>query len=55
MENWKIELFQRALDNGIAKDPQWIERLDEPVPLWVLLDIVLKLHDAHDHPDKPYD
>lgn len=55
MEAWKLELFQRALDRGIAKDPQWIEHLNEPVPLWVLLDMILNLSDTSDHPNKPFD
>ncbi|MGZ9584114.1 hypothetical protein [Paenibacillus marinisediminis] len=55
MEVWKQEIFQRAFERGIAKDPQWVEQLNEPVPLWVLLDILLRLSDTSDHPHKPFD
>ena len=61
METWKQQLFERAMEKGIAKDPQWAEHLNDPVPLWALLDILLRINtsndkiDIHDHPLKPFD
>ncbi|UHA73037.1 hypothetical protein [Paenibacillus sp. 481] len=55
MEERKSLIVQKALETGIVKDPQWFERLDEPVPMWVLLEIVLRLHDVFDPPHKPFD
>ncbi|MCG7406691.1 hypothetical protein MH117_04615 [Paenibacillus sp. ACRRX] len=55
MDNWKNELFRKAWEAGIIKDPQWCSRLDEPAPLWVMLDIALKLNEMFDPPHKPFD
>ncbi|MEI7024462.1 hypothetical protein [Paenibacillus sp. y28] len=44
-EAWKQETALRALKEGILKDPQWLERLNEPVPMWVLLDCLLRVMD----------
>lgn len=55
MDQAKGDIFQKAVKIGIIKDPQWAERLDEPVPLWVLLEIVITLHDVLNPPHKPFD
>ncbi|MBR2568791.1 MAG: hypothetical protein IKE34_06355 [Paenibacillus sp.] len=55
MEDWKRNLFEQALATGIVKDPQWLDRLNEPAPLWVILDIALRLRDQIDPPNRPYD
>ncbi|MGG1515035.1 hypothetical protein ABE504_06455 [Paenibacillus oryzisoli] len=55
MESWKLELGQRALDAGMLKDPQWLDRLDEPMPLWVLLELALNLMEKLDPPTVSYD
>ncbi|MCR8842879.1 MULTISPECIES: hypothetical protein [Paenibacillus] len=55
MDTWKLDLFNRAVRAGIIKDPQWQDRLDEPVPLWVVLELTMKLNELLDPPHKPYD
>ncbi|WP_165418320.1 hypothetical protein [Cohnella kolymensis] len=46
---------QMAQDAGLIEDPQWLDRLKEPVPLWVVLDMLLKWIDRTDSQDGPYD
>lgn len=46
---------QMARDAGLIEDPQWLERLDEPVPLWVVLDLLLRWIDRTDPQDGPFD
>ncbi|WP_195570835.1 hypothetical protein [Paenibacillus sp. 1001270B_150601_E10] len=55
MEAWKRNLYQQAVTSGLLKDPQWLDRLNEPAPLWVILEIALKLQDYIDPPNRPYD
>jgi hypothetical protein len=46
---------QMAFDAGIIEDPQWLDRLEEPVPMWVVLDLLLRWIDRTDSQDGPYD
>jgi hypothetical protein len=55
MEPWKQQLADKALQLGLLKDPQWVNRLDEPMPLWVMLEIVMRLKDALEPPYASYD
>jgi hypothetical protein len=55
MDDRKLELMRKLINSGIAKDPQWIDRLDEPAPLWVVLDLVLQLIENIDPPHQPFD
>jgi hypothetical protein len=55
VEAWKIELGKKALEAGIMKDPQWLDRLDEPMPLWVLLELAFMLIEKLDPPTVSYD
>jgi hypothetical protein len=54
-EQWKKELYKKAQTMGIINDPQWLTRLNEPMPVWAVLEIVLKLIDIVDPPSKSYD
>jgi hypothetical protein len=54
-EKWKIELYRKAQTMGIINDPQWLNRLNDPMPVWAVLEIVLKLIDIVDPPSKSYD
>jgi len=49
------ELLARCMAAGILKDPQGHIRLDEPVPMRVLLTCLLQLSERLDPPDRPYD
>jgi hypothetical protein len=46
---------QMAQDAGLIEDPQWLDRLKEPVPLWVVLDMLLKWIDRTEPQDGPFD
>ncbi|WP_186445561.1 hypothetical protein [Paenibacillus cremeus] len=43
MEAWKEKIGEAALQEGIINDPSWLEKLDEPMPVWVVLQLMLKL------------
>ncbi len=55
MEQWKIDLGKKAITTGLIKDPQWLERLDEPMPVWAVLEIALLVIDKLDPPYQSYD
>lgn len=56
MEERKSELFRQALDAGIVPDPEWESRLDDPVPLWLVLELLLRLKSQFEPPAfAPYD
>ncbi|MBP1994809.1 hypothetical protein [Paenibacillus eucommiae] len=55
MEAWKLELGKRALELGIIKDPQCLDRMDDPMPLWAVVELVLQLADKLDPPSISYD
>jgi hypothetical protein len=54
-EQWKKDIFKKAQTMGILNDPQWLNRLNEPMPVWAVLEVVLKLIDIVDPPSKSYD
>ncbi|WP_256757396.1 hypothetical protein [Cohnella sp. WQ 127256] len=53
----KIKMIgQMAQDAGLIEDPQWLERLNEPVPLWVVLDLLLRWIDQTESGNgRPFD
>ncbi|BBH19689.1 hypothetical protein Back11_10340 [Paenibacillus baekrokdamisoli] len=55
MNDRKMELMRKLIDSGVIKDPQWMDRLDEPAPLWVVLDMVMQLIERIDPPHQPFD
>lgn len=55
MDERKAEVIRRIRSYGILKDPQWLERPDELVPLWVMLDAILELIERFDPPNRPFD
>jgi len=42
---WKIEIGKRALKEGIITSPEWLSKLDEPMPVWAVLSVALRLLD----------
>jgi len=42
---WKIDLATRALKEGLLTSPEWLSKLDEPMPVWAVLAIALRLLD----------
>jgi len=55
MEAWKKALGEKALADGIIKDPEWLEKLDESLPLWAVLEIAFNLLEKLDPPCGSYD
>jgi len=56
MSEERIKMIgQMALDAGLLENPQWLDRLNEPVPLWVVLDLLLRSIDRIDRPNEPFD
>jgi hypothetical protein len=52
----RIKMIGRMAQNaGLIEDPQWLDRLNEPVPLWVVLDMLLKWIDRCEPGNGPYD
>lgn len=51
----KTEIMKRALSAGIMSDPQWLSMPDEPMPAWVVMDMLLKLLEKLDPPAATYD
>lgn len=56
MEAWKENLLNKAIKEGIIKDPHdWLTRLDEPMPIWAVLELAIQLIERLDPPYKSYD
>ena len=55
MEERIQTIGKMAKDAGLLEDPQWLDRLSEPVPLWVVLDLMLKWIDRGEPSNGPYD
>ncbi|NHN30886.1 hypothetical protein [Paenibacillus agricola] len=55
METWKQNIGNLALQKGILNDPQWLERLDDSMPVWAVLELLLKLSDKLEPETNSYD
>ncbi|SIQ44099.1 MULTISPECIES: hypothetical protein [unclassified Paenibacillus] len=56
MEEHKESVIRKIRAYGIIKDSVWLEKPDEPVPMWVLLDALLQVIDRLDpSEDRPFD
>ncbi|WP_308634442.1 hypothetical protein [Paenibacillus silvisoli] len=56
MEERKLELVRKLSRLGIQKDPQWLNRLDEPAPLWVVLEMMVEMMERMEAPHhQPFD
>ncbi|MBE1441714.1 MULTISPECIES: hypothetical protein [unclassified Paenibacillus] len=55
METWKQLIGEKALQKGIINDPQWLDKLDEPMPVWVVLELMLKCLERLDSDYSSYD
>ncbi|MCZ8521429.1 MULTISPECIES: hypothetical protein [Paenibacillus] len=55
MESWKKSIGEQALHRGIIDDAGWLERLDEPLPAWAVLQMMLKLMDRLEQDYSSYD
>ncbi|MGG1659296.1 glycoside hydrolase family 73 protein [Brevibacillus sp. NRS-1366] len=42
---WKLDLGKRALKEGLITSPEWLSKLDEPMPVWAVLAVALRLLD----------
>ncbi|WP_144029004.1 hypothetical protein [Paenibacillus rigui] len=55
MEAWKQHIGERALEKGIINDPRWLEKLDEPMPVWAVLELFLQLLESMEPEYNSYD
>ncbi|UUZ79384.1 hypothetical protein LJK88_30015 [Paenibacillus sp. P26] len=55
MEAWKRRLGEEALRKGIIDDPDWLERLDEPMPAWAVLSLILRWMNKLEKLEADYD
>lgn len=55
VDDKKTEIVRKIRALDIIKDPQWLEKPDEPVPLWVMFDAIIQLLEWLDPPHRPYD
>ncbi|MBM7563465.1 hypothetical protein [Paenibacillus sacheonensis] len=55
MEDRKQEILRKLSRFGIEKKPQWLDRLDEPAPLWVVLELMIELLEQRESPHQPFD
>lgn len=46
MEAWKQLIGEKALEKGIINDPRWLEKLDEPMPVWAVLELFLQIRES---------
>ncbi|MDF2725097.1 MAG: hypothetical protein K0Q59_4772 [Paenibacillus sp.] len=51
----KERIAQHALRLGILKDPQWLHKLDEPMPAWVVMDMIINMLEKLDPPGGAFD
>ncbi len=42
---WKLDIGKRALNEGLLTDPEWLTKLDEPMPTWAVLTVALRVLD----------
>ncbi|MCR8634530.1 MULTISPECIES: hypothetical protein [Paenibacillus] len=55
MEDWKQLIGEQALQSGIINDPQWLDRLDESMPVWAVLKLFLEFIEKHEAHYNSYD
>ncbi|GKU79466.1 hypothetical protein [Paenibacillus sp. L3-i20] len=55
MDDRKNEMIRRIRSYGIIKDPQWLDRPDGLVPLWVMLEVLYEIIERFDPPNQPFD
>lgn len=46
MGAWKTEIGEKALADGIITDKAWLDKLDEPAPVWMVLALANKLKEV---------
>ena len=51
----KLEIIKKALEIGLIDQPEWLDKPDESMPMWLALEIALKVIDRLDPPCIGYD
>ncbi|CAG7611223.1 hypothetical protein PAESOLCIP111_01347 [Paenibacillus solanacearum] len=41
MDERKMKIGELALQKGIINDPNWLEKLDDSMPVWAVLEMLL--------------
>ena len=42
-EQWKIDFFEKAFKDGFITDASWLNKLDEPAPVWLVLALASRI------------
>ncbi|MFD2612106.1 hypothetical protein [Paenibacillus gansuensis] len=54
--DWKLEMVHKAVQEGIIKDPEyWLAAIDEPMPAWAVLKLLLEMIERFNPPYQSYD
>lgn len=54
-DQMKQEIVKRALAEGLIHDPAWLDKPDDPMPAWAVLEVALHLLEKIDPPCSTYD
>lgn len=54
-EQIKIDIVKRALAEGLITNSRWIDKKNEPMPVWAVLEVALHLLEKLDPPGSTYD
>jgi len=49
---WKTDLGKRALSEGLITSPEWLTKLDEPMPVWAVFAVTLRMLDLLKNSEK---
>lgn len=55
MEAWKQTVGEAALQSGLIDDAEWLNKLDEPMPVWAVLKLLLELKERLEPTYQSYD
>jgi hypothetical protein len=55
MDEWKVKIGELAIQRGIINDPDWLGKLDDPMPAWAVLKLLLELMDKLETNYSSYD
>ncbi len=55
MDQRKHDIVKKALQEGLITDPQWLNKLEEPMPVWAVAEMMVKLLEKLDPPSISYD
>lgn len=55
IDSQKLDIMQKAVALGLLKDPQWLHKVNEPMPMWAVYDLLIQIVERIDPPTISYD